>query len=273
MPEDFRTDGTPPDDFPTDIDPNVPHIARVYNYWLGGQDNFPADRELAEKFIAADPGVIEGVRGNRRFLGRAVEFLTREAGIRQFLDIGAGIPAADNVHEVAKRNAPDSRVLYVDNDPISISHGRALLARHPAEGVDYIDGDLREPDNLLVAAADYLDFSEPVAVMLLSILHCVPDADDPPRLVGQLTGALPAGSHLTISHPASDIHAEQIAAGSAVLNKSLNPPISFRPYDQVLKCFNDLELVEPGLVTHSRWRPRPGADTKAYSSWAGVARK
>ncbi len=262
-----------PEGLPADINPNVPHIARVYNYWLGGKDNFPVDRELAERFIAADPGVIEGVRGNRRFLGRAVEFLTREAGIRQFLDIGAGIPAADNVHEVAKRNAPDCRVLYLDNDPISISHGRALLADHPADGVTYIEGDLRRPEDLLLAAADYLDFSQPVAVMLLSILHCVPDADDPAHLVGQLVEAVPAGSHLAISHPASDIHAEQIAAGTAVLNRSLNPPISFRPYDQILRFFNQLELVEPGLVTHSRWRPRPGADTKLYSSWAGVARK
>src|SRR5580658_7100025 len=151
-----------------DIDPNVPHIARVYNYWLGGKDNFPVDRELAEKFIAADPDVIAGVRGNRAFLGRAVEFLTREAGVRQFFDIGAGIPTADNTHEVAQRNAPDCRVLYVDNDPISISHGRALLAANPARNVDYIGGDLRDPANLLLAAADYLDFSEPVGLMMLS---------------------------------------------------------------------------------------------------------
>jgi hypothetical protein len=258
---------------PADIDPNVPHIARVYNYWLGGKDNFPVDRELAEKFIAADPGVIEGVRGNRAFLGRAVEFLTRDAGVRQFFDIGAGIPAADNTHEVAQRNAPDCRVLYVDNDPISISHGRALLATHPARNVDYIGGDLRDPGNLLLAAADDLDFSEPVGVMMLSLLHCIPDADDPAGLVAQVIDAIPPGSYLAISHPASDIHAEQIAAGSAVLNRSLSPPIAFRPYDQVLRFFNGLELVEPGLVTHSQWRPRPGADTKMYSSWAGVARK
>jgi hypothetical protein len=256
-----------------DIDPNVPHIARVYNYWLGGKDNFPVDRELAEKFIAADPDVIAGVRGNRAFLGRAVEFLTREAGVRQFFDIGAGIPTADNTHEVAQRNAPDCRVLYVDNDPISISHGRALLAANPARNVDYIGGDLRDPANLLLAAADYLDFSEPVGLMMLSLLHCIPDADDPAGLVAQMIGAIPAGSYLAISHPASDIHAEQIAAGSAVLNRSLSAPVAFRPHDQVLRFFNGLELVEPGLVTHSQWRPRPGADTKMYSSWAGVARK
>jgi hypothetical protein len=262
-----------PEPFQADVDPTVPHIARVYNYWLGGTDNFPVDRELAEKFIAADPGVIEGVRGNRRFLGRAVEFLTREAGIRQFLDIGAGIPAADNVHEVAQRNAPDCRILYVDNDPISISHGRALLGERPADKVDYIDGDLREPGNLLLAAADHLDFSQPVAVMMLSLLHCIPDTLDPAGLVAKIMAAVPEGSYLAISHPASDIHAEQIAAGTAVLNKSLNPPISFRDYDHVLSFFNGLELVEPGLVTHSRWRPPPGADTRLFSSWAGVARK
>jgi hypothetical protein len=262
-----------PEGFPAGIDPDVPHIARVYNYWLGGKDNFPVDRELAERFIAADPGVIEGVRSNRAFLIRAVEFLTREAGIRQFLDIGTGIPAADNVHEVASRNAPGCRVLYVDNDPISISHGRTLLAEHPAEHADYIDADLRDPRNLLLAAAEHLDFSEPVGLMMLSVLHCIPDTDEPAGLVSELIEAVPAGSYVAISHPASDIHAEQIAAGSAVLNKSLSSPVAFRSHEKVLSFFNDLELVEPGLVTHSQWRPRPGADTKPYSSWAGVARK
>jgi S-adenosyl methyltransferase len=255
------------------IDSNVPHIARVYNYWLGGEDNFPVDRELAERFIAADPGVIEGVRSARAFLVRAVEFLTREAGIRQFLDIGTGIPAAGNVHEVAQRNAPDSRILYVDNDPISISHGRTLLAENPAEQVDYIDADLRDPGNLLMTAGDHLDFDQPVALMMLSVLHCIPDTHDPVGIVAKLLERLPAGSYLAISHPAADIHAEQIAAGSAVLNKSLSSPVAFRPYEKVLSFFNGLELVDPGLVTHSQWRPHPGAETKPYSSWAGVARK
>ncbi|HUC55882.1 MAG TPA: SAM-dependent methyltransferase [Streptosporangiaceae bacterium] len=258
---------------PPDIDPNVPHIARVYNYWVGGKDNFPVDRELAERFIAADPGVIEGVRSNRAFLVRAVEFLARECGIRQFLDIGTGIPTADNVHEVALRNAPGCGVLYVDNDPLSIIHGRALLAEHPAENVSYIDADLRDPGNLLLTASDYLDFGQPIGLMMLSVLHCIPDADDPAGVSGTLIEALPAGSYVAISHPASDIHADQIAAGSKILNKSLSSPVAFRPYEKVLSFFNDLELVEPGLVTHSRWRPHPGADTRLYSSWAGVARK
>jgi S-adenosyl methyltransferase len=254
------------------IDPNVPHIARVYNYWLGGTDNFPADRELAEKFAAANPGVIDGVRNNRAFLGRAVEYLTAR-GIRQFLDIGAGIPTADNVHEVAQRNAPDSRVLYVDNDPLSVSHGRALLAAHPAAGVDYVSGELRDPDTLLTEAADRLDLTRPLALMLISVLHCIPDSSDPAAIVARLMDAVPSGSYLTISHPASDIHAKQIAAGTAVLNRSLNPPVTYRTYDQVLAFFNGFELVEPGLVTNSRWRPRPGADTRSFSSWAGMARK
>jgi hypothetical protein len=258
---------------PEDIDPNVPHIARVYNYWLGGTDNFPVDRELAERFIAADPDVILGVRRHRAFLIRAVEFLTREAGIRQFLDIGTGIPTAENVHEVAQRNVPGCPVLYVDNDPISIGHGRNLLAEHPAEHVEYIDADLRDPETLLIAARDHLNFDEPVGLMLLSVLHCIPDSDEPARIVRKLIDAVPAGSHVTISHPASGIHADQIAAGSALLNKSLSSPVAFRPYDRVLSFFNGLELIDPGLVSHSQWRPHPGADTKPYSAWAGVARK
>jgi len=259
-------------DFRADIDTSVPHIARVYDYWLGGSNNFPADRELAEKFIAADPGVIEGVRNNRAFLSRAVEYLAKEAGIRQFLDVGAGIPSVDNVHEVAQRNAPECQVLYVENDPIALSHGRALLDEQPADGVEYLDADLRDPGNLLTETAEKLDLTQPVGVLLLSVLHCIPDSDNPTAIVGTLMDAMPPGSFLAISHPASDIHADKIAAGSAVLKGSMSP-LTFRPHETVLGFFNGLCLLEPGLVTHSRWRPKPGADTSRYSSWAGVAQK
>jgi len=261
------------EDFRAGINTGVPHISRVYDYWLGGTNNYPADRELAEKFIAADPGVIEGVRNNRAFLSRAVEFLARQAGVRQFLDIGAGIPSVDNVHEVAQRHADGTTVLYVENDPIALSHGRALLAEHPAEAVEFLDADLRDPANLLAQASEKLDFTEPVALLLLSVLHCIPDSDDPAAIVRCLLDAVPAGSYLAISHPASDIHKFEIEEGAAVLNRSLSAPVTFRSRDQVLSFFNGLELLEPGLVTHSRWRPRPGAETRWHSSWAGMAKK
>ena len=173
--------GEPPSGELPKLDTSVPHIARVYDYWLGGKDNFPADRELAEQFIATDPSVIAGVRSNRAFLGRAVHYLVAEAGIRQFLDIGTGIPTANNTHEVAQRAAPSARVVYVDNDPIVLAHARALLTGHPAGATDYIDADLRDTGTILDAAARTLDFSQPVAVMLVGVLHCIPDEDSGPR--------------------------------------------------------------------------------------------
>jgi hypothetical protein len=262
-----------PDDQRAVLDTSVPHIARVYNYWLGGKDNYAVDRELAEKFIAADPAAIDGVRSNRAFLVRAVEYLTAEAGIRQFLDIGTGIPTADNTHEVAQRNAPESRIVYVDNDLIVLTHARALLTSDPAGVTDYIDADLRDTDTILAAAARTVDFSKPIAVMLVGVLHCIPDADDPAGIVARLVGAVPAGSYLTISHPASDIHAEQMARGSALMNRSLATPVTFRPREAVIRFFDGLDLVEPGLVPTTQWRPRPGADTTPLPGWAGVARK
>jgi hypothetical protein len=255
------------------LDTNVPHIARVYNYWLGGKDNFAADRELAEKFLALDPMARAGVRSNRAFLGRAVKYLAAEAGIRQFLDIGTGIPTADNTHEVAQRAAPDSRIVYVDNDPIVLTHARALLSSNPAGATDYIDADLRDTAAILAKAAETLDFREPIAVILVGVLHCIPDQADPAAIVARLMRAVPYGSYLTISHPASDIHAREMAAGSAMMNQSLAAPVTFRPREQVERYFDGLTLLEPGLVATTQWRPLPGADTTPLPGWVGVARK
>ncbi len=265
--------GEPPSGELPKLDTSVPHIARVYDYWLGGKDNFPADRELAEQFIATDPSVIAGVRSNRAFLGRAVHYLVAEAGIRQFLDIGTGIPTANNTHEVAQRAAPGARVVYVDNDPIVLAHARALLTGHPAGATDYIDADLRDTGTILDAAARTLDFSQPVAVMLVGVLHCIPDQDSPAKIVTRLQGAVPPGSYVAISHPASDIHADAMAKGAAILNQSLAGPITFRGHDDVTAFFADLELVPPGLVSTSQWRPGPGTDPKPLPAWAGVAVK
>jgi len=255
------------------FDTGIPHIARVYNYWLGGKDNYASDRELAEKFILADPQAVEGVRSNRAFLGRAVEYLVTEAGIRQFLDVGTGIPTADNTHEVAQRHAPDSRVVYVDNDPVVLAHARALLTSDPAGATDYIDADARDTSTILGQAANTLDFSKPVAIILVGLLHCIPDADDPAGLVTKLMDAVPPGSYLTISHPASDIHAEAMAKGGAMMNRSLATPVTFRPRPFVAGLFEGYELVDPGLVPTTQWRPLPGADTAPMPGWVGVARK
>jgi hypothetical protein len=259
---------------PMPFDTTTAHIARVYDFWLGGTDNFAADRELGERFVAADPAVIAGVRSNRAFLRRAVHYLAAEAGMRQFLDIGTGIPTADNTHEVAQRAAPASRVVYVDNDPIVLLHARALLAGSSAEGATaYIDADARETALILREAAATLDFSRPVAVMLVGILHCIPDEDDPRAIVAALMDAVPPGSYLAISHPAADIHAQGMAKGAAMMNRALAGKITFRPRAAISRFFDGLDLQEPGLVPTTQWRPAPGADTRPLPGWVGVARK
>ena len=254
------------------FDTSVPHIARVYNYWLGGKDHFAADRELAERFIKADPEVIAGVRANRAFLGRAVHFLAAKARIRQFLDIGTGIPTANNTHEVAQRAAPDSRVVYVNNDPIVLAHARALLTSDPDGATDYIDADLRNTGTILAQAARTLDLARPVAVMLVGILQCIPDEDEPRAIVAALMDGVPPGSYLAISHPAADVHAEA-RAGAALLSEGLASPVTFRSRAAIARFFGGLELVEPGLVSTSQWRSGASAGTRPLANWAGVARK
>jgi SAM-dependent methyltransferase len=254
------------------INPRVPTIARVYDYWLGGKDNFAVDRELAKRFVQADPMVIAGVRSNRAFLQRAVRFLAGDMGIRQFLDVGTGIPTANNTHEVAQSIEPGCRVVYVDNDPMVLAHARALLTSVTAPTA-YIDADARDTARILTEAARVLDFGRPVAVMLIDLLHCIPDADNPARIVSELVRAVQPGSYLAISHPASDIHAGPMAEGAAAMNKSLTAPVTFRRFGDVASFFDGLELAEPGVVATTQWRPDPGADTTPLPGWVGVARK
>jgi SAM-dependent methyltransferase len=263
---------TADDRVPPTVNPNTPTIARVYDYWLDGKDNFAVDRDLAEKFMQADPMTRAGVRSNRAFLGRAVRFLAGEAGISQFLDIGTGIPTASNTHEVAQSVNPMARVVYVDNDPMVLAHARALLTSVTAPTA-YVDADARDTGKLLAEAARTLDFTKPVALMLIGLLHCIPDADDPYRVVADLVSALPPGSYLAISHPAADIHATEMAEGAAMMNAALAVPLTFRPYDRVIPFFDGLDLVEPGVVSTTQWRPDPGADTTPLPGWTGVARK
>ena len=190
------------------FDPNVASIARIYDYWLGGKDNFKADREAGDLMIQQYPGIVQGVRMNRAFLGRAVHYLAAEAGIRQFLDIGTGLPSSNNTHEVAQRAAPGSRIVYVDNDPIVLNHAQALLTSTPEGACAYIDADIRDTAKIVKDAANVLDVSEPVAVCLIMILQFVPDDDDPWQIVRTLMDSVPSGSYLAVAHPASDVDQE-----------------------------------------------------------------
>jgi S-adenosyl methyltransferase len=256
------------------FDTSVAHVARVYNYWLGGKDNFAADRAAAEQAMAAFPDIVLSARANRAFLRRAVTYLAREAGIRQFLDIGTGIPSANNTHEVAQSVASDSRIVYVDNDPVVLAHARALLTTTRDGATDYIDADLRQAEQILAKAAQTLDFSKPVAVMLMAILQHLSDADDPYRVVGTLMAAVPHGSYLVISHPAKDIHAAGMAAMAAQLNKMMAEKVTFRAEAEVAPFFAGLELVEPGMTNVPGWRPETDEEAASPAAlWGGVARK
>jgi len=256
-----------------DVDTGVAHIARVYNFWLGGKDNFAADREAAELVITSYPSVLASVRAQREFLGRAVSYLAGEVGIRQFLDVGTGLPSADNTHEVAQRVAPRSRIVYVDNDPIVLAHARALLTSSPHGATAYLDADLRDTPAILAQAADTLDFSEPIAVMLIGVLHCVPDSDDPAGIVNRLLDAVPSGSYLVIAHPASDIHADQIRTAAKQLNQVMAEPVTLRTHAEVARFFDGLDLIEPGLVQLHRWRAIPADPGVELANYGGVARK
>jgi S-adenosyl methyltransferase len=256
-----------------DVDTGVAHIARVYNYWLGGKDHFTADREAAEVVIASYPTVLTSVRAQREFLGRAVSYLAREAGVRQFLDIGTGLPSASNTHEVAQQAAPQSRIVYVDNDPIVLAHARALLASSPQGATAYLDADLRDTGTILTEAASLLDFDEPVAVMLIGILHCIPDSDDPVGIVNRLLAAVPPGSYLVIAHPAGDIHARQIGTAANQLNQMMAEPVTLRTHAGVARFFDGLDLIEPGLVQLHRWRAVPADPGVELANYGGVARK
>ncbi|MGE5287853.1 MAG: SAM-dependent methyltransferase [Micromonosporaceae bacterium] len=260
---------------PAKIDTSVAHIARVYDYWLGGKDNYAADRQGAEEVIAAYPGIRTTVRAQRAFLGRAVRYLTVEAGVRQFLDIGTGLPSANNTHEVAQEAAPESRVVYVDNDPIVLAHARALLEGSPEGASAYIDADLRDTGKILEAAAATLDFAKPVGVIMIGILHCLPDDDDPAGIVAQVVDAVPSGSYLAIAHPAKDIHSGQTTNAAARLNRLMSGRITLRTRAEVCGFFDGMDMVEPGVVQMHRWRPDSSVAVDDYetSGWAGIGQK
>ncbi|WP_373688106.1 SAM-dependent methyltransferase [Actinoplanes aureus] len=261
------------------IDMTKPHPARRYDYWLGGKDNFQADRDAAEAIAAVFPHIRTAARENRAFMQRAVRFLAAEAGVRQFLDIGTGLPTADNVHDVAQRIAPESRIVYVDNDPLVLVHARALLTSSAEGATAYIDADARTPEKILAdpTLRSTLDFSQPVALLLVALLHFVEDQENPYDIVRQLVAALPAGSYLVLSHATFDpLDAETIAAMDAV-NKGIKPMFCPRPLAEVSRFFDGLEVLEPGIVSVSDWRPQPGprptpAEATGYGAVARTTR-
>jgi hypothetical protein len=262
-------------EFPLGFDISVAHPARVYDYWLGGKDHFEPDRIAAQEVIAVRPTIIRDIRANREFLGRVVRFLAGEAGIRQFLDVGTGIPSANNTHEVAQSVAPDCRIVYVDNDPIVLAHARALLTSTPEGACAYLDADLKDTGKILQEAERTLDFSRPVAVLFIGVLHLVSDADEPLRIMGEMLDATAAGSYLALTQPAKDVNADQVAEGARRYNEHVKTPQTRRTYAETLRFFDRMEVVPPGLVQCHRWRPATGAVglEENVSAYGGVARK
>ena len=260
----------------TGLDTSVSHSARIWNYWLGGKDNYEADRIAGDRVAEMLPIIVTQARADRAFLGRAIRYLAGEAGLRQFLDIGTGLPTADNTHEVAQRVAPSSRIVYADNDPLVLTHARALLTSSPQGACDYIDGDLREPEHILSEAARTLDSSQPVGLMLLGVLHHIPDTDQAYSIVQRLLAALAPGSFLTINHSTSAISGAAMEEAVAHWNRVGTPSMTLRTPAQIAVFFDGLDLLEPGIVSCSRWRPETGPDgelPEEVDEFCGVARK
>jgi S-adenosyl methyltransferase len=237
------------------FDTSVAHPARVYAYWIGGKDHYQADRKAAEEVIRMRPQVVTGARANRAFLARVVRYLAANCGVRQFLDIGTGLPAPENTHQVAQGVDPACRAVYVDNDPVVLTHARALLTSTPEGQCDYLDADVRDTATILARAARTLDLAQPVAILLLAILHFVPDADDPGAIVAALAGGLAPGSYLAVSHLTADFAPGQVAAATAAYNSLASVPVTPRSHTQVSGLLGGLPLVAPGVVPVTEWRP------------------
>ncbi|MDX6361566.1 SAM-dependent methyltransferase [Streptomyces sp. NPDC058274] len=252
-----------------------PHTARIWNYWLGGKDNYEVDRAAGDQIRQLHPGIGDYAQADRLFLGRAVHHLVADRGIRQFLDIGTGLPTADNTHEVAQRLAPDARIVYVDNDPLVLAHARALLTSTPEGTTDYLDEDLRNVDSILEHAAKTLDFSKPIGLMLLGVVIFVGDDDEAYGLVRRLLEALPSGSHLVLSHTITSPEMPDVDAAVAFWNEHGTPKLTQRTPEAVARFFDGLELLEPGVVSCSRWRPEDtsGDAPDEVAMFGGVGRK
>jgi hypothetical protein len=257
------------------FDTSTAHQARIYDYLLGGKDNYAADRAAAEEALTIYPEWAFTARANRAFLGRVIRYLAGEAGIRQFLDIGTGIPTAGNTHQVAQAIAPESRVVYVDYDPVVLAHARALLTSGGAGATAYIDADLRDTAAILEQAAELLDFTKPVAVTLIAILHAIPDSDDPHAIVASLMDAVPSGSYLALSHLGPEFFdPDTLREAQVVSSRRIQQQMTWRNREQVARFFAGTDLVEPGLVRVEEWRSEPGpGGTDQSPLWSAVGRK
>jgi hypothetical protein len=255
----------------TSIDKSVPHNARVWDYWLGGKDNFDVDRRMGDSIREMFPVISDVAGHSRRFLRRAVTYLAGEAGMRQFLDIGTGLPTANNTHEVAQKIAPSSRIVYVDNDPLVLVHARALLTSSSEGVTDYVDADVHDIGRVLDGAKRTLDFERPVAVMMLGILNFVLDDAEAGQIVAELVASVPAGSYLALTHPTVELGGEMNVPAMEFYNKRARPAIRARDRAQIAAFLDGLELVEPGLVSAPLWRP--DGEAAEVPLWAAVARK
>jgi O-methyltransferase involved in polyketide biosynthesis len=258
-----------------EIDASAPQSARIYNYWLGGKDNYPVDREMGEQIRQLLPGIPEMARHQRAFLIRVVTFLAREAGIRQFLDIGTGLPTAENTHEVAQRVAPESRIVYVDNDPVVLVHARALLTSSPQGVTQYLDADLRDPERILAAASRTLDFTQPVAIMLLGVIHHLTDHGEAAAVVKRLVDAVAPGSYLVITQTTNTVTGPAMDEAVRQWNEASPAPIVVRTPQQIARFFDGLELLEPGVVSTTQWRPDRAdpASQQPVDEFCAVGRK
>ncbi|MBV2364221.1 SAM-dependent methyltransferase [Streptomonospora nanhaiensis] len=257
------------------VDTSVPHNARIWNYWLGGKDNYAVDREMGERIRSFFPEIVDNALADRAFLVRTVTHLVRDRGVRQFLDIGTGLPTHNNTHEVAQSLAPEARVVYVDNDPLVLAHARALLTGTPQGATAYVDADLRDPEAILAAAGATLDLTRPVALMLLGVVNFVADDAEVRAVLDRLLGALAPGSYLVVSHPTDDLDHERAHQVARAWNEQGTPKLTIRSAEAISALFDGLELLEPGVVSCSLWRPGPSdvGGLRPVAEYGGVARK
>lgn len=257
------------------IDTSVPHSARIWNYWLGGKDNYEVDRMAGDQFMHAFPEIAVIARATRDFMGRVIRYLVAEEGVRQFLDIGTGLPTYNSTHEIAQQIAPESRIVYVDNDPVVLLHAKTLLVSAPEGATDYIDSDMRDPERITQAAAKTLDFSAPIALMFIGVIGHVTDDAEAMSIVRHVVDAAPSGSYLVLSDGTNVIHGEQGEAAQEEYNESGAEPYCLRSPEQLARFFDGLEMVEPGLVSVTRWHPEASAfgAPPEVDAVGGVARK
>jgi len=264
-----------PDPAGTGIDTTVPHSARIWNYWLGGKDNYAVDREAGDQYKEIFPGIAVVARTSRAWLTRAVRYLAAEAGMRQFLDIGTGLPTADNTHQVAQRVAPESKIVYVDNDPLVLAHARALLTSTPEGATDYIHADMHDPAAIIAGAGQTLDFGQPIAITMLGVLWHVLDNDEAYAIVNRLLQAMPSGSYLALNHPTLEVTGEKMATAIRYWNEYGTPPGTHRTPAELTQFFDGMDLVEPGVVSITRWRPEAtsSGEPEEIDQFGGVGRK